>query len=404
MFRLYANRTRLELQEAEPLTSGSAGVFQAELTFSPDWEGLEKTAVFRAGRLSRSVPLTGKEPVKIPWEVLATSGVWLECGVYGKKGDAIVLPTVWAQLGYIQKGASPGPESRPPTPELWEQELAKKQDKLTGQPDQLVGFDSQGNAVAVDAGEAMQGPPGPEGPPGKDGEPGAPGPAGTDGKNGATYTPAVSEEGVLSWTNDGGLPDPEPVNIKGPPGPQGPAGSSSDITAGDGIAIEENTVSVTNPVRGILTQAEFDALPEAQRARGTYFVDDGSAESGSSGEVYDDQERVIGTWFGKPLYRRVIRTKPTASTGTEFSSEILALEIPVDNMVHIYGSARTKAGQFCPLPYYLSEKGGFFYIGYNGPNHAIPNSLRYSCSTNHVDTPVIIVLEYTKTTDPEVST
>lgn len=39
--------------------------------------------------------------------------------------------------------------------------------------------------------------------------------SGTPGKNGATFTPNVSSEGVLSWTNNGGLPNPTPVNIKG---------------------------------------------------------------------------------------------------------------------------------------------------------------------------------------------
>lgn len=38
---------------------------------------------------------------------------------------------------------------------------------------------------------------------------------------GATFTPAVSDTGVLSWTNDGGLPNPEPVDIKGHPGEDG---------------------------------------------------------------------------------------------------------------------------------------------------------------------------------------
>lgn len=36
------------------------------------------------------------------------------------------------------------------------------------------------------------------------------------GENGATFTPSVSEEGVLSWTNDKDLPNPAPVNVKGP--------------------------------------------------------------------------------------------------------------------------------------------------------------------------------------------
>ena len=38
------------------------------------------------------------------------------------------------------------------------------------------------------------------------------------GSPGATFTPTVSAEGVISWTNDGGLPNPTPVNIKGPKG------------------------------------------------------------------------------------------------------------------------------------------------------------------------------------------
>lgn len=41
---------------------------------------------------------------------------------------------------------------------------------------------------------------------------------------GATFIPAVSTDGVISWTNDGDLPNPSEVNIRGPQGPQGVAG------------------------------------------------------------------------------------------------------------------------------------------------------------------------------------
>lgn len=50
---------------------------------------------------------------------------------------------------------------------------------------------------------------------------------GTKGDDGATFTPSVSSEGVISWTNDKNLDNPTPVNIKGPKGdigPQGPEG------------------------------------------------------------------------------------------------------------------------------------------------------------------------------------
>lgn len=44
------------------------------------------------------------------------------------------------------------------------------------------------------------------------------------GENGATFTPSVSADGVISWSNDKGLTNPEPVNIKGPKGDDGSQG------------------------------------------------------------------------------------------------------------------------------------------------------------------------------------
>lgn len=41
---------------------------------------------------------------------------------------------------------------------------------------------------------------------------------GGGGENGATFTPDVSEDGILSWTNDKDLPNPDPVKVKGKDG------------------------------------------------------------------------------------------------------------------------------------------------------------------------------------------
>lgn len=41
---------------------------------------------------------------------------------------------------------------------------------------------------------------------------------GVNGVDGATFTPSVSSDGVLSWTNNGNLANPPNVNIKGQPG------------------------------------------------------------------------------------------------------------------------------------------------------------------------------------------
>lgn len=38
---------------------------------------------------------------------------------------------------------------------------------------------------------------------------------GAPGEDGVTFTPVVSDDGVLSWTNNKGLENPAPVNLKG---------------------------------------------------------------------------------------------------------------------------------------------------------------------------------------------
>lgn len=47
--------------------------------------------------------------------------------------------------------------------------------------------------------------------------------AGEGAFDGATFTPHVDADGTLSWTNDAGLDNPEPVNIRGPKGDDGEA-------------------------------------------------------------------------------------------------------------------------------------------------------------------------------------
>lgn len=53
---------------------------------------------------------------------------------------------------------------------------------------------------------------------------GTPGNDGEDGEDGATFTPSVAADGTLSWTNDKGLDNPAPVNIKGADGEDGQDG------------------------------------------------------------------------------------------------------------------------------------------------------------------------------------
>ena len=131
MFLLQASKNKLTLLSREPLTSGSVNAYLVRFAFSPDWEGLTRTAVFRyGGGEAVSVLLDGTDQCTIPWEVLTSHGARLDVGVYGKLGEDVALPTVWAGLGTVLAGAAPGDDARPPTPELWRQELDRKGDNL----------------------------------------------------------------------------------------------------------------------------------------------------------------------------------------------------------------------------------------------------------------------------------
>lgn len=84
--------------------------------------------------------------------------------------------------------------------------------------------------------QGIQGVQGPQGETGSQGETGPQGPQGPTGATGPTgptgpyFTPSVDANGNISWSNNGGLPNPQTQNITGPQGetgatgPQGPQG------------------------------------------------------------------------------------------------------------------------------------------------------------------------------------
>ena len=65
---------------------------------------------------------------------------------------------------------------------------------------------------------------------GDKGDKGETGIRGERGSQGYTFTPTVSTDGVLSWSNNGNLGNPPPVNIKGEQGEKGDPFTYSDFT------------------------------------------------------------------------------------------------------------------------------------------------------------------------------
>lgn len=153
MFVLYANKNRLTVRQREPITSGSVNVYLARFEFSDDWQGLTQKVVFRGSGETINTMLNNNGYCNIPWEVLKAYGGNLEVGVYGTQ-DNTALPTVWADLGPILEGVSLGGGVYPPTPALWEQELAKKGDSLyyDGLNLSLMSGDNTLSTVAVAGG------------------------------------------------------------------------------------------------------------------------------------------------------------------------------------------------------------------------------------------------------------
>lgn len=106
------------------LTAGMVGV-PVSFSFSPEWEGLNLLAVFRAGEVKKDYEIVAGKS-RIPGEVMMQPGAMLCIGVEGrsKNGD-LVIPTVWAEVGRILEGAyAAGDPALAPTPSQYERFMA----------------------------------------------------------------------------------------------------------------------------------------------------------------------------------------------------------------------------------------------------------------------------------------
>lgn len=121
MIKVHISGNRADVIEREPLTSGTVGKV-INFAFTEDWRLLIKYAVFEGS--CRRIALTNiGDSCIIPHEVLAKHGGALRVGVYGRTADgSAATPTVYAQLGIIQRGADPNADpSTKPTLPVWAQ-------------------------------------------------------------------------------------------------------------------------------------------------------------------------------------------------------------------------------------------------------------------------------------------
>ena len=94
-----------EMTETEMLTAGMAGK-QVRFTFSEDWDGLRKVAIYQAGSITAST-VDVQEVDVIPALVLAEPLQRLYVGVYGIREDGtLVKPTVFVEGPFIHISAT----------------------------------------------------------------------------------------------------------------------------------------------------------------------------------------------------------------------------------------------------------------------------------------------------------
>lgn len=102
----------------------------------------------------------------------------------------------------------------------------EQKESLRGISITAVSIDTDGNlTITFSDGDSENvgniiGPQGPQGPIGPKGE------QGDTGARGITFTPVVDSKGNISWSNDGGLENPQTVNITGPQGDMGAKGDT----------------------------------------------------------------------------------------------------------------------------------------------------------------------------------
>lgn len=111
----------------DAITTGSVGM-EVRFRCSDEWNGLARVAVFKGSGVQIDVALTG-DSCTVPPEVLAKSVGDLHIGLYGTDGSGhLVIPTVYANAGRIQRGAEPsGIEPTPETQTLIDQLLSAAQ-------------------------------------------------------------------------------------------------------------------------------------------------------------------------------------------------------------------------------------------------------------------------------------
>ena len=173
----------ITVAQNELLTTGMVQAVPVRFCFSPQWAALDRTAVFTAGTVSVSCLLGEDNQCFIPWECLTRAGEYLRVGVYGTRGEKMVLPTVSCLLGPICTGTQPEENTPTEATPTLVQSLLTKAEAAVSVADALR---TDADAGLFNGRDGKDGTNGKDGKDGQNGDPGETGPQGPKGDTGET--------------------------------------------------------------------------------------------------------------------------------------------------------------------------------------------------------------------------
>lgn len=148
MTSIVVGKDRINLIESERYVSGTKNVYLMNVTFSEDWNGLEKKLVFHTDCFDMAVELiSSSEQFPIPSEIFSRQTTKLEVGAYGSKCGKTALNTRWLSLGRVVKGTfnhhdhcgcEPPAKPSPDTYRILKEMIDRKADRLTREDGQVI--------------------------------------------------------------------------------------------------------------------------------------------------------------------------------------------------------------------------------------------------------------------------
>ena len=110
-----------------------------------------------------------------------------------------------------------------------------------------------------------------------------------------------------------------------------------------------------------------------------------------SAEIYDDTERIVGTWFGETLYQKTVSCGALPNANTKQVSHGIS---NIGTVVNIFGYTNGGLGTL-PLPYSTNNINANIGVNIPGDNTSVINLFTGSDRSNLTNT--YVTLQYTKT-------